>query len=72
MSILLHRGQGRILSGFLRVFSCEFVGESFCSFSVLEVFDFADSSLIDGVLGLTLVSGNVSGSADFSESEGGA
>lgn len=65
--MLLHRGHGSNLSGFLRVFSCLLL-ESFCSLSVLEVFDFAESSSIEGVLGFTLVSGDVSGSADSSVS----
>ena len=60
MSMLLQRGHGRILSGFFRVFSSEFCVPSLCALSVLATFDFAFSSFIEGVLGFTLVSGNVS------------
>ena len=68
--MLLQRGHGSILSGFLSVFSCELVS-SLCSLSVLPVFDFPVSSSIEGVLGLTLGSGEVSGFVDSSLLEGG-
>lgn len=58
--MLLHRGHGSILSGFLRVFSGEFVASALCSVSVLAVFDFALSSSIDGVIGFTLESAKIS------------
>lgn len=72
--MLLQRGQGRILSGFFKVFSCALAALAwFFSLSIFTIFDFALSSFMEGVLGLTLLeSGNVSGFIESSVSEGGS
>ena len=65
--MLLQRGQGTILSGFLRILSCELLVSS-CSSSVFEVFNVAAFLSVDTVIDsssvLEAASGLVNSSVD--------
>lgn len=63
--MLLQRGHGIILSGFLRLFSCELLVSS-CSSSVFEAFNVATSFSVDAVTDSSPVLEAASGLVDSS------